>query len=164
MFLVIFLFNAIGFLIDFVSGPVSSGFTSAVALIIVTSQVKDILGIPAKGSTFTQIWSSIFDNLEKTCKWDVALGSTCIVLLLLMRVRTALYYKKSKQFVNVQFFILDVVFVQHWTGRRRIEEEETRCYQQDTVALWHLEKCNSRCALRLLGLRLRGKSTIPVDW
>jgi len=34
----------LGFLIDFVSGPVSSGFTSAVALIILTSQVKDIFG------------------------------------------------------------------------------------------------------------------------
>lgn len=36
-------FFGLGFLVDFVSGPVSSGFTSAVALIIVTSQVKDIL-------------------------------------------------------------------------------------------------------------------------
>ena len=34
----------LGFLIDFVSGPVSSGFTSAVALIILTSQIKDIFG------------------------------------------------------------------------------------------------------------------------
>lgn len=34
----------LGFLINFVSGPVSSGFTSAVSLIILTSQVKDVLG------------------------------------------------------------------------------------------------------------------------
>lgn len=34
----------LGFLIDFVSGPVSSGFTSAAALIILSSQVKDIFG------------------------------------------------------------------------------------------------------------------------
>lgn len=34
----------LGFLINFVSGPVSSGFTSAVALIILTSQVKDVFG------------------------------------------------------------------------------------------------------------------------
>lgn len=34
----------LGFLINFVSGPVSSGFTSAVSLIILTSQVKDIFG------------------------------------------------------------------------------------------------------------------------
>lgn len=34
----------LGFLINFVSGPVSSGFTSAVSLIILTSQVKDVFG------------------------------------------------------------------------------------------------------------------------
>lgn len=34
----------LGFLINFVSGPVSSGFTSAVALIILTSQIKDVFG------------------------------------------------------------------------------------------------------------------------
>lgn len=34
----------LGFVVDFVSGPVCSGFTSAVALIVFTSQVKDIFG------------------------------------------------------------------------------------------------------------------------
>lgn len=34
----------LGFLINFISGPVSSGYTSAVSLIILTSQVKDIFG------------------------------------------------------------------------------------------------------------------------
>lgn len=34
----------LGFLINFVSGPVSSGFTSAVSLIILSSQIKDIFG------------------------------------------------------------------------------------------------------------------------
>ncbi|XP_076648909.1 epidermal stripes and patches [Halictus rubicundus] len=76
----------LGFLIDFVSGPVSSGFTSAVALIIVTSQVKDILGIPAKGAQFVEMWKSIGGQLHKTSAWDAALGATCIVLLLLLRL------------------------------------------------------------------------------
>lgn len=34
----------LGFIIDFVSGPVGSGFTSAAAFIIITSQIKDIFG------------------------------------------------------------------------------------------------------------------------
>lgn len=37
-------FLGLGFLLNFVSGPVSSGYTSAVSLIILTSQVKDIFG------------------------------------------------------------------------------------------------------------------------
>lgn len=35
----------LGFIIDFVSGPVGSGFTSAAAMIILSSQVKDLLGM-----------------------------------------------------------------------------------------------------------------------
>lgn len=34
----------LGFIIDFVSGPVGSGFTSAASMIILTSQMKDIFG------------------------------------------------------------------------------------------------------------------------
>lgn len=80
----------LGFLIDFVSGPVSSGFTSAVSLIIVTSQVKDILGISATGSTFVQIWTGIFKDIHNTRFWDTVLGLSCILLLLVMRVSVRL--------------------------------------------------------------------------
>lgn len=80
------MFFFLGFLIDFVSGPVSSGFTSAVALIIVTSQVKDILGIPAKGSQFLEMWQSIIGLIHQTSAWDVTLGASCIALLLILRV------------------------------------------------------------------------------
>ncbi|XP_012234020.1 sodium-independent sulfate anion transporter isoform X2 [Linepithema humile] len=76
----------LGFLIDFVSGPVSSGFTSAVALIIVTSQIKDILGIPAKGSQFIEMWKSIGGLIHETSAWDAALGASCIALLLILRL------------------------------------------------------------------------------
>jgi sodium-independent sulfate anion transporter 11 len=76
-----------GFVIDFISGPVSSGFTSAAALIIVTSQVKDILGIRASGNTFIENWDSLFRAMKDTRTWDTVLGVACIVILLLMRVR-----------------------------------------------------------------------------
>ena len=76
----------LGFIIDFVSGPVSSGFTSAVALIIVTSQVKDILAIKVTGSTFAEQWVSIFTNIHNTSTWDTVLGISCIAVLLIMRI------------------------------------------------------------------------------
>lgn len=75
-----------GFIIDFVSGPVSSGFTSAVALIIVTSQVKDILAIKVTGSTFVEQWISIFSEIKYVSVWDTVLGISCICVLLIMRV------------------------------------------------------------------------------
>lgn len=78
--------NFTGFLVDFVSGPVSSGFTSAVALIILTSQVKDILGITSSGNTFVETWHSLFDDIHNTQAWDTVFGITCIAVLLIMRV------------------------------------------------------------------------------
>ncbi|XP_036324611.1 sodium-independent sulfate anion transporter [Rhagoletis pomonella] len=80
----------LGFLLDFVSGPVSSGFTSAVSLIIVASQVKDILGIPAPGTTFLEITTHIFENIKQTRATDTILGITCIVVLLMMRLLSSL--------------------------------------------------------------------------
>uniref|UniRef100_A0A6P7FX47 Sodium-independent sulfate anion transporter-like n=1 Tax=Diabrotica virgifera virgifera TaxID=50390 RepID=A0A6P7FX47_DIAVI len=75
----------LGFIINFVSGPVSSGFTSAVALIIITSQVKDILGINPKSGTFVESWYNILQELPNTRLWDTVMGTTCIILLLLMK-------------------------------------------------------------------------------
>uniref|UniRef100_A0A336MYE0 CSON006347 protein n=2 Tax=Culicoides sonorensis TaxID=179676 RepID=A0A336MYE0_CULSO len=75
----------LGFLIDFVSGPVGSGFTSAVSLIILTSQVKDLFGINAKGNTFVEIWASIFKDIHNIRVGDTVMGCSCIVVLLFMR-------------------------------------------------------------------------------
>ncbi|KAL3273305.1 hypothetical protein HHI36_014756 [Cryptolaemus montrouzieri] len=76
----------LSFMIDFVSGPVASGFTSAVALIILTSQVKDLLGIPVTGTVFIETWSSIFRNIHYTRFWDAVLGTVCITSLLTLRI------------------------------------------------------------------------------
>ncbi|XP_037952180.1 sodium-independent sulfate anion transporter [Teleopsis dalmanni] len=76
----------LGFLIDFVSGPVSAGFTSAVSLIIFTSQLKDILGVNTKGVTFLDMWISIVNDIHNISWYDAALGLCCIVVLLTMRV------------------------------------------------------------------------------
>lgn len=92
-----------GFVIDFISGPVSSGFTSAAALIIVTSQVKDILGIQASGNTFIEYWDSLFHAMENTRTWDTVLGVTCIIILLLMRVQINFTLFIFKGFISLVF-------------------------------------------------------------
>ncbi|XP_043479223.1 sodium-independent sulfate anion transporter [Leptopilina heterotoma] len=81
----------LGFIINFVSGPVSSGFTSAVALIIVTSQIKDILGVPAEGTTFLDMWTSIIDKVSygPISYLDASIGVSCIVFLLIFRMITS---------------------------------------------------------------------------
>ncbi|CAH2036859.1 unnamed protein product, partial [Iphiclides podalirius] len=73
------------FLIDFISGPVSVGFTSAAAIIIATTQVKDILGLSFPGGKFLQVWTGLYEHIGETRLWDTVLGISCIVVLLLLR-------------------------------------------------------------------------------
>ncbi|RVE44155.1 hypothetical protein evm_011202 [Chilo suppressalis] len=75
----------LGFLIDFISGPVSVGFTSAAAIIIATTQVKDILGLSFPGGKFLQVWTGLYEHIGETRLWDAVLGVSCIVVLLLLR-------------------------------------------------------------------------------
>ncbi|XP_055903768.1 sodium-independent sulfate anion transporter-like [Eupeodes corollae] len=75
----------LGFLVDFVSGPVNSGFTSAVALIILTSQMKNLLNVKATGSTFVKMWASVLQNITKSHISDTCLGLSSITFLLTFR-------------------------------------------------------------------------------
>ncbi|KAL4132116.1 hypothetical protein QTP88_009327 [Uroleucon formosanum] len=76
----------LGFLIDFISGPVNAGFTSAVAILIVASQVKDIFGIRAVGSTLLDMIKSLSKDISNFRVGDMVLGSVCIVVILLLRM------------------------------------------------------------------------------
>lgn len=73
-------------MIDFISGPVNAGFTSAVALLILGSQVKDMIGVKAEGSTLTEMIESISQDIQNFQSGDAILGSICIVVVLLLRV------------------------------------------------------------------------------
>lgn len=75
----------LGCLVEFVSGPVSAGFTSAVSLIVLTSQMKYILGVNAEGTSFLQSWISMLRDIENIRVWDACLGFGCLALLLAIR-------------------------------------------------------------------------------
>ncbi|XP_005183805.2 sodium-independent sulfate anion transporter [Musca domestica] len=75
----------LGFLVDFVSGPVSAGFTSAVALIVSTSQVKNILGVKSEGASFLQRWISMINDIHNIHVNDAILGCSCVVILICLR-------------------------------------------------------------------------------
>ncbi|XP_067617110.1 sodium-independent sulfate anion transporter [Eurosta solidaginis] len=80
----------LGFLIDFVSGPVSAGFTSAAALIIFTSQLKDILVVNTAGDTFLRMWISIIKDIRNISWSDAILGVSSVFLLLALRLMTTI--------------------------------------------------------------------------
>lgn len=75
----------LSFLVDFVSGPVSAGFTSAAACIVVTSQVKSILGVRSVGETFLQRWISMIADVQNARIPDAVLGITCIFILIAIK-------------------------------------------------------------------------------
>ncbi|XP_073997472.1 sodium-independent sulfate anion transporter-like isoform X2 [Rhodnius prolixus] len=75
----------LGFLIDFISGPVSVGFTSAAAIIIATTQIKDLLGLTYTASNFLDVWDQLAGHIGETKKWDTILGIVCMLVLLALR-------------------------------------------------------------------------------
>lgn len=75
-----------GFLIDFISGPVNSGFTSAVAILIIASQIKDLIGIKAAGTTLLDMAISIYRDVHNAKLGDTIFGIVCIVVIISLRV------------------------------------------------------------------------------
>jgi sulfate permease, SulP family len=75
-----------GFTVNFLSTPVISGFTSAAALIIGTSQIKHILGISVPRSTF--IYETLFNiskNIGDTNFSTLTLGLLSIFVLIALK-------------------------------------------------------------------------------
>jgi SulP family sulfate permease len=84
MGLIQFLFGVLrlGFLVNFLSKPVISGFTSGAAVIIALSQLKHLLGIDLNGSN--QIQVLVYEAFSKisTIHWlTLALGVVSILIL-----------------------------------------------------------------------------------
>lgn len=83
-------------MVEFISAPVISGFCSAAALTVASTQIKSLFGLKFKGSAFVHVWSGFFTHIAEIKKWDALLGCSSIVVLLLMRVRLN---PRSEQFV-----------------------------------------------------------------
>ena len=76
----------LGFLVEFVSIPVVSGFTSAASLIIACSQIKSLLGLNIHGESFIEIWRELASNIGRTRIPDLILSCCCILILLTLKL------------------------------------------------------------------------------
>ncbi|XP_019767389.2 sodium-independent sulfate anion transporter isoform X1 [Dendroctonus ponderosae] len=76
----------LGFLVDFVSTPVVSAFTSAGAITIASSQIKSLFGLNYKAESFINVWKQFFLHITGIQLWDTLLGLSCILILLLLRM------------------------------------------------------------------------------
>ncbi|KAG0712731.1 Sodium-independent sulfate anion transporter [Chionoecetes opilio] len=84
------------FLITFISKPVIAGFTSAAAITIAASQLKDLFGLQFSSETVIEAFSELFKNITDTRWQDLTLGICCIVVLLLMRKIKDLQFVKPR--------------------------------------------------------------------
>ncbi|CAG4983060.1 unnamed protein product [Colias eurytheme] len=75
----------LGVLIDFISVPVTVGFTSATSVIIAVSQLKGLLGLQFQSRGFLDTLKKIIVNVPNAKLADSVLGVTCIIILLVMR-------------------------------------------------------------------------------
>ena len=75
-----------GFLLDFISLPVITGFTAAASINIATSQFKPLLGIAGRSEDLVDSLVSVFSNLNSIRYQDTLLGIATIVALVLFKV------------------------------------------------------------------------------
>ncbi|XP_049801095.1 sodium-independent sulfate anion transporter-like [Schistocerca nitens] len=75
----------LGFLVDFISMPVTTAFTSAAAITIAFSQLKGLLGIGGTSNDFLESWSNLVERITYVQLWDVVLGVCTIIGLLFLQ-------------------------------------------------------------------------------
>ncbi|KAK0614707.1 sulfate transporter 4.1 [Immersiella caudata] len=106
-------FLKLGFLLDFVSLPVLSGFISAVAITIILNQIPSLLGETNVGSgTATQI-HDVFHELPRANGLACAVGFTGIFLLVVLEQSGKRWGTKNKVvwfLANTRAFITLLIF------------------------------------------------------
>lgn len=75
----------LGFLANFLSHPVISGFITASGILIATSQLQHILGIEASGHTLIEMVSALISHLGQSNPITVVIGFTAMAFLFWVR-------------------------------------------------------------------------------
>ena len=77
----------LGFLANFLSHPVISGFISASAILIAAGQAKHILGLKVSGESLYDIVASLAGQITATNLYTLALGGSTLAFLYFVRLR-----------------------------------------------------------------------------
>lgn len=76
----------LGALVNFVSHTVVIGFTSGVAILIATNQLKYLFGIPiTNGSSFLDTWRELFYNIEATNLYVLLVGVSTLISAIVVK-------------------------------------------------------------------------------
>ena len=74
-----------GFLANFLSRPVVSGFTSAAALVIAVSQLKYLFGIQIEATKTLDTLVALGGKLSEIIYWDLAIGIIAILVIVVLK-------------------------------------------------------------------------------
>lgn len=77
----------LGFLANFLSHPVISGFITASGILIATSQLKHILGIKAEGDTLPHLLTGIYQGIGGINAYTLVIGASTTAFLFWARKR-----------------------------------------------------------------------------
>lgn len=86
------LYLPIGFIINFISNPVNSGFTSAAALTICSTQIKGLLGLKFSAEGFLPTISGTIEHFAELRFPDLFMSIGCCSILLILMVIIYLIY------------------------------------------------------------------------
>lgn len=73
----------LGSIVNFISDPVLTGFTSAAALLIATSQVRNFLGLEIERGSFIQTLGAVWQNIDQVNGVTATIGVSALLVLLL---------------------------------------------------------------------------------
>jgi high affinity sulfate transporter 1 len=83
--LLVLSFMKLGFISDFLSKSVMTGYIFGVALLIAMSQLPKVFGVPGGSGTFFQQLGQFIANLPQTNPYALALGAGTIALILVIK-------------------------------------------------------------------------------
>lgn len=75
----------LGFLANFLSHPVISGFISASGILIAASQLKTLMGVKAEGHNFVDLGLSLLSQMDQTHVLTLVIGAVTVAFLFWVR-------------------------------------------------------------------------------
>lgn len=95
----------LGFLVNFLSHPVITGFVSASGILIGASQLEHLLGIGAQGQTLIEIGLSLWKDLGEFHGLTFLIGSITLLFLLILRR----YLRQALMALGLPFMSADLI-------------------------------------------------------
>ncbi|XP_027845500.2 sodium-independent sulfate anion transporter-like isoform X1 [Aphis gossypii] len=78
-------FAGLGIIVNFISVPVCSGFTSAAAILVITSQLKDLIGVKGGGGNLLKMCRTVLEHISNISIGDTIMGFACIGTVMLLK-------------------------------------------------------------------------------